>query len=164
VFRVMLSGSGLRTFAITAAPEFLAPATDIASRWDSAPLHDCRGRVCLLTASLPLTLVNTPKRPCKGQSYQPIALARVSDWSPWETPGRQRIAGGRPQLTTGIRAVGYAHQCSNLCFLKSMQQVGGKAAKTALQLDFHNVWPAASRQDLSAEPDAPGAAPLYCVK
>jgi hypothetical protein len=34
VFRVMLSGSGLRTFAITDAPEFLAPATSIACRWE----------------------------------------------------------------------------------------------------------------------------------
>ena len=37
VFRVMLSGSGLRTFAITAAPGFLAPAARLACRWAWLP-------------------------------------------------------------------------------------------------------------------------------
>jgi hypothetical protein len=32
VFRVVLSVSGLRTFGIAAAPEFLAPATTLACR------------------------------------------------------------------------------------------------------------------------------------
>jgi hypothetical protein len=37
VFRVMLSGSGLRTFAMPAAPGFRAPATQIACRWERRP-------------------------------------------------------------------------------------------------------------------------------
>jgi hypothetical protein len=32
----------------------------------------------------------------------------------WETPGRQLQAGGRPQLTAGIRAGSYAFKCINL--------------------------------------------------
>ena len=54
-------------------------------------------------------------------------------WSPWETPGRQRLAGGRPQLTAGIRTVGYAYECSNPGFPSSIQQF----AHGALQPEFH---------------------------
>jgi hypothetical protein len=37
----------------------------------------------------------------------------------------QGLAGGRPQLTTEIRAESHASKFSNLCFPASMQQLGG---------------------------------------
>jgi len=40
-----------------------------------------------------------------------------------KTPGRQLLAGGRPQPTAGFRAGSYASQYSGLEFHQSMQQV-----------------------------------------
>jgi len=58
-------------------------------------------------------------------------------WSPWETHRRRRLAGGRPQLTAGIRAGSYAHQCSNRGFPPSMQPIGRRMLQAALQSNLH---------------------------
>jgi hypothetical protein len=54
-------------------------------------------------------------------------------WSPWETPDRQRLAGGWPQLTAGIRAGSYAHEFSNRGFPPSMQQIAQTVSELTRQ-------------------------------
>lgn len=75
-----------------------------------------------------------------------------SDSSPWETPGRQRLAGGRPQLTAGIRAGSYAFKCSNVRFPASMQRFGrnGRRLERMLQLLCRML---ANRLDLGLRSD-----------
>jgi len=55
--------------------------------------RDCRGGEALdrILHSKPVAV---PGAFSQGQSSQPVAL-EVKDWSPWETPGRQWLAGGR---------------------------------------------------------------------
>ena len=52
------------------------------------------------------------------------AEANENDWSPRKTTGRLRLAGGRPQLSAGIRAGSYAHECTNLSNRRSIQPLG----------------------------------------
>jgi len=48
-----------------------------------------------------------------GRTAVPAAECSVrNDWIPWETPGRQLLAEGRPQLAAGIRAGSYAYSVS----------------------------------------------------
>jgi hypothetical protein len=50
--------------------------------------------------------------------------------SPWMMPGRLRHAGGRPQLTAGIRAGSYAHECTNLSTVRSIQPTAQNLPQT----------------------------------
>jgi hypothetical protein len=89
----------LRTFAITGAPEFLAPATDISCLWEWLPRGDYRGWVCLLTASLSLTFLTAPERVHKGQSSQPVALAcEATGLLGMHPAGNGLLEGGRNKL------------------------------------------------------------------
>src|SRR5664279_4115152 len=47
-----------------------------------------------------------------------------SESSPLGNTRQALLAGGRPQLTTGIRAVSYAFKCSNPLFPESIQRLG----------------------------------------
>ncbi len=79
----------------------------------------------------------------------------LSDWSPWETPSRQRLAEGRPHLAAGIRAASYAPKCSNPGFRASIEQldcqrfqikIGTHAALClSVELCFVEAWKYLSR-------------------
>ena len=121
---------------MVAAPEFLAPATDRSCRWKWLSSPNCKGRRNHLTDSpfkpgdceKSVIAKTVPPAGCTGSKR---------DCSPWDTPGRQWLAGGRPQLAAGIRAASYSHECSNLCFPASIQQFGSKPCARALQPQIH---------------------------
>ena len=116
VFRVMLSVSGLRTFAITASSGIPCSSGGSRHRWvASAPTWPRSGR--LWAPVLALAPRDAPVTSSAGKSRpQSVALgsAKADGWFPWETPAGNGLLGGRPQLTAGIRAGSYAIECSNL--------------------------------------------------
>ena len=103
----------------------MLPLADFACRWEWLPRGDCRSRGCLLTAALPLTFSDGTRARSQGTVLPACCAGVRGDWRPWDAPGRQRLAGGRPQLAAGIRAASYAYECSNPHFPASMQQFGG---------------------------------------
>jgi hypothetical protein len=77
----------------------LLPLADFACRWEWLPRGDCRWRVCLLTASLPLTFLTAPERVHKGQSSQPVVLAcEATGLLGMHPAGNGLLEGGRSLL------------------------------------------------------------------
>jgi len=62
---------------------------------------------------MPVTEISRPKMlvsrwVTRGTVLPAVCTAWETTELLWETPGRQLLAGGRPQLTAGIRAGSYA--------------------------------------------------------
>jgi hypothetical protein len=86
----------LRTFGITAAPEFLALAAGarLSLRVASMLRLPHAGKPWAVASNRNLCIPNASSR----STVPPAVYAGMeSDWSSWETPGRQLFAGGRPQ-------------------------------------------------------------------
>ena len=60
-------------------------------------------------------------------------------------PGRLRHAGGRPQLTAGIRAGSYAHECTNLSTVRSIQPTAQNLPQTPRKKEITRFLPADCR-------------------
>jgi hypothetical protein len=128
VFRVMLSGSGLRTFGMTAAPIPHSPGDEILSAGRTGRQE---------RRAMPMAGPSSARGPWVSWKTVPRPESWLeSDSSPRETPGRQRLAGVRPQLTAGIRAGSYAFKCSNGQIFASIQRFGGWKASSKQLLDI----------------------------
>jgi len=99
------------------------------------PRRDCRSRRCQQTVPLPLRNVLAPK--LSGRHLTSRSRCRKTLVSPWTIPGRLRLAGGRPQLTAGIRAGSYAHECTNPGFKRQSIHVFAMAWKPAFHAGIH---------------------------
>jgi len=95
----MLSGSGLRTFGMVAAPEFLAPATGGSRRWKWLAPAKMRRRRNLLTDS-PFKPSDCDERVIAKTVRPACCAGLIRDCSPWDyTPtGNGLLEGGRNSL------------------------------------------------------------------
>ena len=124
VFRVMLSGSGLRTFDIAWVPEFLAAAINLA---------DCGGFRAAIAASGDAL----GRYPCHRNSRRNLWYllrdrstrfnrAGITRIFPWTIPGSLRLAGGGRNLLLesaqeatliSVSTSGFQRQCNTLANL-----------------------------------------------
>ena len=139
VFRVMLSGSGLRTFAITAAPEFLAPATGLAHRWEWLPCRAIAGLSTRLpeTCSLAADLVTSGAFSQRQSSVPAVLASKATRLLGKHQAGNGWLEGGRSSLRESAQRATLL-KCSNPRFPASMQQLGRTALWTELHQKFIN--------------------------
>ena len=89
---------------------------------------------CREAVSLPPRLETQPEVSSMEPFRLSLDLSQNTGISPWTIPGSLRLAGGRPQLTAGIRAGSYAHECINL----ATQRQSNRADFTQCFQDLHS--------------------------